>query len=118
MDKKKRVIILNSILLGTIILNLFIFTSRMRFFPWFIEDGVGYLGVFFTAPILVGIYLTLRHFHKQQLIANTNKLIPLFVSVTSLIIVLLPTIDFLNIVALVINVITAFLTAKFLYNQK
>lgn len=118
MDKKKKVIILNSILLGTIILNLFIFTSRMRFFPWFIEDAVGYLGVFFTAPILVGIYFILRYFHKQQLVTNTNKLIPLFVSVTSLIIVLMQTIDFLNIVALVINVITAFLTAKFLFNQK
>ncbi|PGT13258.1 MULTISPECIES: hypothetical protein [Bacillus cereus group] len=118
MDKKKKVIILNSILLGTIILNLFIFTSRMRFFPWFIEDAVGYLGIFFTTPILVGIYFILRHFHKQQLVTNTNKLIPLFVSVTSLIIVLMPTTDFLNIVALVINLITAFLTAKFLFNQK
>lgn len=118
MDKKKKVIILNSILVGTIIINLFIFTSRMHFFPWFIEDALGYLGVFLTSPILIGIYFILRHFHKQQLITNTNKTIPLFVSVTSLIIVFAPITDFLNNVALVINVATVFLAAIFLFNQK
>lgn len=112
MEKNKKVIILNSLLIGTIILNLFIFTSRMRFFPWFIEDAWGYLGVFLTAPILIGIYFILRHFHKQQLVTNTNKVIPLLVAVTSLIIVFCPTTDFLNIVALVINVVaTVFLVA-------
>nr|WP_254918718.1 hypothetical protein [Bacillus cereus] len=114
----KKVMILNSILVGAIIINLFIFTSRMRFFPWFIEDALGYLGVFLTAPILMGIYFMFRHFHKQQLVTNTNKKIPLFVSVTSLIIVFAPITDFLNIVALVINVATAFLAANFLFNQK
>ncbi|MBJ8190729.1 MULTISPECIES: hypothetical protein [Bacillus cereus group] len=117
MEKNKKVIILNSLLLGTIILNLFIFTSRMRFFPWFIEDAWGYLGVFLTAPILIGIYFILRHFHKQQLVTNINKAIPLFVAVTSLIIVFSQTTDFLNIVALVINVPAVFLTAYFLFNQ-
>ncbi|CAM4035487.1 hypothetical protein [Mesobacillus zeae] len=117
MNKNKKVIILNNILVGTIILNLFIFTSRMRFFPWFIEDAWGYLGVFLTAPILIGIYFILRHFHKQQLVTNTNKAIPLFVAVTSLIIVLVPTNDFLNIVALVINVASVSLAANFLFNQ-
>ncbi|ENQ3078130.1 hypothetical protein ACEOWG_001307 [Bacillus cereus] len=117
MEKNKKVIILNSILVGTIILNLFIFTSRMRFFPWFIEDAWGYLGVFLTAPILIGIYFILRHFHKQQLVTNINKTIPLFVAVTSLIIVFSQTTDFLNIVALVINVPAVFLAANFLINQ-
>ncbi|MBJ8056013.1 hypothetical protein JDS87_30155 [Bacillus cereus] len=117
MEKNKKVIILNSLLVGTIILNLFIFTSRMRFFPWFIEDAWGYLGVFLTAPILIGIYFILRHFHKQQLVTNINKAIPLFVAVTSLIIVFSQTTDFLNIVALVINVPAVFLAAYFLFNQ-
>lgn len=117
MDKNKRVIILNSILVGTIVLNLFIFTSRMRFFPWFIEDAWGYLGLFLTAPILIGIYFILRHFHKQQLVTNINKAIPLFVAITSLIIVFGPTTDFLNIVALVINVASVFLATNFLFNQ-
>ncbi|MED1406990.1 hypothetical protein P4U07_30400 [Bacillus mycoides] len=117
MEKNKKVIILNSLLVGTIILNLFIFTSRMRFFPWFIEDSWGYLGVFLTAPILIGIYFKLRHFHKQQLVTNTNKVIPLFVAVTSLISVFCPTTDFLNIVALIINVATVFLVVIFLFTQ-
>ncbi|MDM5186087.1 hypothetical protein QUF99_01180 [Bacillus sp. DX4.1] len=117
MEKNKKVIILNSLLVGTIILNLFIFTSRMRFFPWFIEDAWGYFGVFLTAPILIGIYFILRHFYKKQLVTNTNKVIPLFVAVTSLIIVFCPITDFLNIVALVINVATVFLVAIFLFNQ-
>lgn len=118
MEKNKKVIILNSLLVGTIILNLFIFTSRMRFFPWHIEDAWGYLGVLLTAPILIGIYFILRHFHKQQLVTNTNKVIPLFVAVTSLIIVFMNTNDFLNIVAIVINVAMVLLAAIFLYNQK
>ncbi|MFJ7954325.1 hypothetical protein ACIQZG_22745 [Lysinibacillus sp. NPDC096418] len=118
MDKNKKVIILNSLLVGTIILNLFIFTSRMPFFPWFIEDAWGYAGVFLTAPILLGIYFILRHYHRLQLVTNMNKVIPLFVAVTSLIIVFMPTTDFLNVVALVITVAMFFLTAIFLFNQK
>ncbi|MGE7926550.1 hypothetical protein [Lysinibacillus xylanilyticus] len=119
MEKNKKVIILlNSILVGSIILNLFIFTSRMRFFPWFIEDAIGYFGVFLTAPILIGIYFILRNYHKLQLVTNINKVIPLFVAVTSLIIVFMPTNDFLNIVALVINVAMVFLAAVYLFNQK
>ncbi|MEX3745480.1 MULTISPECIES: hypothetical protein [Lysinibacillus] len=118
MEKNKKVIILNSLLVGTILLNLFIFTSRMRSFPWFIEDAWGYLGVFLTAPILIGIYFILRHYHKLQLVTNINKVIPLFVAVTSLIIVLMPTNDFLNIVALVINVAMVFLAAGSLFTQK
>ncbi|KMP77520.1 Uncharacterized protein BCZB5J_02089 [Bacillus cereus] len=117
MEKNKKVIILNSLLVGTIILNLFIFTSRMRFFPWFIEDAFGYFGVFLTAPILIGIYFILRHFNKQQLVTNINKTLPLFVAVTSLIIVFSQTTDFLNNVALVINVPAVFLAAYFLFNQ-
>lgn len=118
MEKNKKVIVTNSILVGSIILNLFIFTSRMRFFPWFIEDAWGYLGVFLTAPILIGIYFILRNYHKIQLVTNINKVIPLFVAVTSLIIVFMPTNDFLNIVALVINVTMVFLAAVSLFNQK
>ncbi|EOO71736.1 MULTISPECIES: hypothetical protein [Bacillus cereus group] len=117
MEKNKKVIILNSLLVGTIILNLFIFTSRMRFFPWFIEDAWGYWGVFLTAPILISIYFILRHFYKQQLVTNINKTLPLFVAVTSLMIVFSQTTDFLNNVALAINVPAVFLAAYFLFNQ-
>ncbi|MDA2626727.1 hypothetical protein PDQ36_26390 [Bacillus cereus] len=85
MEKNKKVIILNSILVGTIILNLFIFTSRMRSFPWFIEDAWGYLGLFLTAPILIVIYFILRYFHKQQLVTNINKTIPVFLAANFLI---------------------------------
>ncbi|WP_223555669.1 hypothetical protein [Lysinibacillus sphaericus] len=119
MEKNKKVIILNSLLVGTILLNLFIFTSRMPIFPWFIEDAWGYLGVFLTAPILIGIYFILRHYHKLQLVTNINKVISLFVAVTSLIIVFMPTNDFLNIVALVINVAAmVILAAGSLFTQK
>ncbi|WP_285396234.1 hypothetical protein [Lysinibacillus sp. fls2-241-R2A-57] len=118
MEKNKKVTILNSVLVGTIILNLFIFTSTMRFSPWFIEDAWGYLGVFLTAPMLIGIYFILSHYQKLQLVSNINKVIPLFVAVTSLIIVFMPTNDFLNIVALVINVAMVFLAAVSLFNQK
>lgn len=89
----------------------------MDFFPWYIEDTWGYLGVFLTSPILIGIYFILRHFHKQQLVTNINKTLPLFVAVTSLIIVFSQTTDFLNNVALVINVPAVFLAATFLFNQ-
>ncbi|MDM5152746.1 hypothetical protein QUF88_01975 [Bacillus sp. DX1.1] len=85
MEKNKKVIILNSILVGTIILNLFIFTSRMRFFPWFIEDAWGYLGVLLTTPILIVIYFILRYFHKQQLVTNINKTILVFLAANFLI---------------------------------
>lgn len=111
MKKNKKIIIINSLLIGTIILNLFIFTSRMRIFPWFIEDAWGYLGVLLTAPILIGIYFKFRHYHKLQLVSKITKIIPLSVAVSSLIIVIMPTTDFLNIVALVINVAMVFLTA-------
>ena len=111
MEKNKKIIIIYSLLIGTIILNLFIFTSHMRIFPWFVEDGWGYLGVLITAPILMGIYFIFRHYHKLQLVSKITKIIPFFVALSSLIIVIMPTTDFLNIAALVINVAMLFLAA-------
>ncbi len=41
MKKQTNITILNSLMISTLVFNFFIFTSRMSFLPWYIEDGWG-----------------------------------------------------------------------------
>lgn len=75
----------------------------MRFVPWLIEDSWGYAGVFLTSPILIVLYFLLRRLKTQVPITHFNQAIPLIVAGSSLLIVLMHTTDFLNIVALIVN---------------
>lgn len=103
MKDKTKYVMLNSLLIGTLLLNLLIFTSRMRFFPWFIEDAWGYLGVFVTSPILLAIFLFLHHLQKKYSVTHLNKIIPLIAITVSLFVVFVNVTDFLNLFALIVN---------------
>ena len=56
---------LNIVIIGMLIFNLFAFTSRMPFLPWFIENGWGYLGLLLTSFVLLII-----SFKSYQLYKN------------------------------------------------
>ncbi|WP_312473247.1 hypothetical protein [Neobacillus sp.] len=105
MKKKTKYTILNVLLIGTLLLNLLVFTSRMSYFPWFIEDAFGYVGVFVTTPILLVIYFFFHRLQKNDKVTNLNKFIPLIGAITSLIIVLVHVTDFANLLALSVNTI-------------
>ncbi len=116
MKKKTKYIILNVLLIRTLLLNLFIFTSRMSFLPWFIEDAFGYAGVLITSPILLVIFFFFHRLQKNYKVTNLNKFIPLIVTIISLIIVLVNVSDFTNLIALTVNTIM-FITACGIFIQ-
>ena len=105
MKQKTKYTILNVLLIGTLLLNLFIFTSRMSFLPWFIEDAFGYAGILFTSPILLAIFFFFHRLQKNYKVTNLNKFIPLIATIISLIIVLMNVTDFANLIALSVNAI-------------
>lgn len=105
MKEKTKYTILNVLLIGTLLLNLFIFTSRMSFLPWFIEDAFGYAGVFITSPILLATFFFFHRLQKNYKVTNFNKFIPLIATIISLIIVLVQVTDINNLIALTVNAI-------------
>lgn len=118
MEKKTKLYILNVLLISMLVLNLFIFTSRMPFLPWFIEDAWGYTGVLITCPILIVIYFLLLRLQKGYPVNVLNKNIPIIVAMISLIVVFMYTSDLLNIVALIVNVVMLLITAWFIFIKK
>ena len=57
---------LNIVIIGMLIFNLFVFTTRMPFLPWFIEDGWGYLGLVLTSFVLLIISLKSYQLYKKM----------------------------------------------------
>ncbi len=104
MKKKRTITFLNILIMGMLILNLFIFTSRMRFLPWFIEDGWGYSGLLLTSLVLLIIFFKSNQLHKNGEITTSQKFIPLVSAIFSLFIMLMPLNDFMTIFALIVNV--------------
>lgn len=95
---------LNIIIASILILNLFIFTSRIRSLPWFIEDGWGHLGLVPTSFVLLIIFLKSYQLHKNKEISNSQKFIPLVSAIFTLFFLLMPLNDFMTIFALIVNV--------------
>ncbi|PEA55007.1 hypothetical protein CON64_10010 [Bacillus pseudomycoides] len=93
-------------------MNLFIFSSRMRFLPWFIEDSFGLLGVFITGPLLllIGIIMTYIRKRDAHCITRTKKAIPFIASIFSICIITISFTDFVNIVALVFTALMVVIT--------
>ncbi|MEH6889547.1 hypothetical protein V7024_07410 [Bacillus sp. JJ864] len=94
------------------ILNLFIFSSRMRFLPWFIEDSFGLFGVFITGPLLlfIGVIMTYIRKRDAHCITRTKQAIPFLAAVFSIYIITISFTDFVNIVALVFTALLVVIT--------
>ncbi|MDM5153652.1 hypothetical protein QUF88_07365 [Bacillus sp. DX1.1] len=113
---------LSLIQLFLLILNLFIFSSRMRFLPWFVEDAVGWLGIFITSPLLIFIGLKMTSLKKNKkstgyFITKIKQSIPFIASIFSLSIVLLPITDLSNLIALAFNFGMVIITTVFLFQD-
>lgn len=104
MKRNRTVTFINSLIVSMLILNLFIFTSRMRFLPWFIEDGWGYAGLLLTSIVLLIIFFKSYQLHKNGEITTLQEFIPLVSAIFSLFIMLMPLNDFNTIFALIVNV--------------
>ncbi|MFV5170119.1 hypothetical protein [Bacillus cereus] len=105
MRKNTTIDYLNIGIISMLILNLFIFTSRMPFLPWSIEDGWGHLGLLVTSLALLIIFLKSYQLHKNKEINSSQKFIPLVSAIISLFFLLMPLSDFMTIFALIVNVI-------------
>ena len=63
--KSNHYLFINNVIIGMLILNLFIFTSSIRFLPWFIEDGWGTLGLLLTSFVLLITFFKSYQLHKK-----------------------------------------------------
>ncbi|MDC2863672.1 hypothetical protein [Bacillus sp. BP-3] len=106
---------LSLIQLFLLILNLFIFSSRMRSLPWFVEDSFGLFGIFITAPLLLIIGTIMIYLGKRQnyCIERTRQAIPFIAAIFSFFIVIIQFTDLVNIVALVFTSVMVLITLIF-----
>ncbi|PGZ97763.1 hypothetical protein COE51_12895 [Bacillus pseudomycoides] len=114
--KQKNMYRLSLMQLLVFVLNLFIFSSTMRFLPWFIEDAVGWFGVLITAPLLLIIAVIMIYLQESKgyVISGTRKIIPFIASIFSICIVLLNITDLSVITALIFNLGMIIITVIFL----
>ncbi|MGG0240856.1 hypothetical protein [Bacillus rhizoplanae] len=114
--KQKNMYRLSLIQLLIFVLNLFIFSSTIRFLPWFIEDAVGWFGVLITAPLLLIIAVMMIYLQESKgyVISRTKKIIPFIASIFSICIVLLNITDLSVTTALIFNLGMIIITVIFL----
>lgn len=105
MKKQRNITILNTLIISTLVFNLFIFTSRMSFLPWYIEDGWGYLGLVFTSFIFLINFFQSSRLHKDGKLTTLQKFIPLASAILSIFVLIIPSSDFMTILANLINTI-------------
>ncbi|MBE7096018.1 hypothetical protein [Bacillus cereus] len=105
MKEQTNITILNTLIISTLVFNLFIFTSRMSFLPWYIEDGWGYLGLVFTSFIFLLCFFQSSKLHKDGKLTTIQKFIPLASAALSIFVLIIPTSDFMTILANLINTI-------------
>ena len=124
MEKQTNITVLNTLIISTLVFNLFIFTSRMSFLPWYIEDGWGYLGLLFTSFIFLLCFFQSSKLHKDRKLTTLQKFIPLASAILSIFVLITPSSDFMTILANLINTIiltiyiTVFQTAPNVSNEK
>ncbi|CAG9611318.1 hypothetical protein BACCIP111899_00490 [Bacillus rhizoplanae] len=114
--KQKNMYRLSLVQLLVFVLNLFIFSSTIRFLPWFVEDAVGWFGVLITAPLLLIIAVMMIYLQESKgyVISRTKKIIPFIASIFSICIVLLNITDLSVITALIFNLGMIIITVIFL----
>ncbi|MGM2769099.1 hypothetical protein [Bacillus sp. PGP15] len=112
MKKQKNITILNMLIITTLVLNLFIFTLRMSFLPWYIEDGWGHLGLLFTSFIFLLCFFQSSKLHRNGKLTTLQKFIPLASAILSIFVLITPSSDFMTVLANLINttILTIYIT--------
>ncbi|CAM4157624.1 MULTISPECIES: hypothetical protein [Bacillus cereus group] len=112
MEKQTNITVLNTLIISTLVFNLFIFTSRMSFLPWYIEDGWGYLGLLFTSFIFLLCFFQSSKLHKNRKLTILQKFIPLASAILSIFVLIAPSSDFMTVLANLINttILTIYIT--------
>ncbi|MGG5739524.1 MULTISPECIES: hypothetical protein [Bacillus cereus group] len=105
MKEQTNITILNTLIISTLVFNLFIFTSRMSFLPWYIEYGWRYLGLLFTSFIFLLCFFKSSKLHKDGKLTTLQKFIPLASAALSIFVPVTPSSDFMTILANLINTI-------------
>ncbi len=66
MKQANLIITLTFIQLFTLVTTLFICSTNVPFFPWFIKKGFGWIGIFITAPVLLIIGTIMTYYDKKK----------------------------------------------------
>ncbi|MFD3449396.1 hypothetical protein ACFDTO_32990 [Microbacteriaceae bacterium 4G12] len=114
MKQKNTYITLMQLLVLT--LNMIIFSSTMRFLPWFVEDAFGWFGILITTPLLfiIGGIMIYGQKKKGYVITKTRQNIPFIAAIVSLVISISNITGFSVMAALVFNFIMIIITVIFL----
>ncbi|HDR7516235.1 hypothetical protein AB1I92_26220 [Bacillus mobilis] len=112
MEKQTNITVLNTLIMSTLVFNLFIFTSRMSFLPWYIEDGWGYLGLLFTSFIFLLCFFQSSKLYKNGKLTTLQKFIPLASAILSIFVLIAPSSDLMTVLANLINttILTIYIT--------
>ncbi|SDY72206.1 hypothetical protein [Bacillus sp. 166amftsu] len=108
--------ILLFIQLFALVTNLSICSTSMPFFPWFIEKGFGWFGIFITTPVLliIGTIMTYHDKKKRYSIKQMRQSVPFITVIFFMCVSLLPLTDRIVITSFIVNLGLVIITIVFL----
>lgn len=119
MEQMNKNLNLSLIQLFLLILNQFLFSSRIPLLPWFIEDTVLGFGVLITSSLLlfIGMKMMDLNDNNNYLITKIRQSIPFITSIFSCCITIMKITDLSTIVALAFNFVIVIITIVFLFRD-
>ncbi|WP_215556865.1 hypothetical protein [Bacillus mycoides] len=116
MKQAKLNITLSLIQLFTLVINLCMCSSTMRFLPWFVEGAVRCYEIFLTAPLLLitGTVMTYHNTRKRHSILPIRQCISFITIIFFVSTFLLPSTDEIVITSLIFNFGMVVITIVFL----
>lgn len=119
MKQAKLNITLSLIQLFTLVINLFMCSSTMRFSPWFVEDAVKCYEIFLTAPLLLitGTVMTYHNTRKRHSTSPMRQSISFITIIFFVSTFLLPFTNEMVITSLIFNFGMVIITIVFLFKD-
>ncbi|MFB7121806.1 hypothetical protein [Bacillus tropicus] len=102
--------------LFTLITNLFICSTNISFFPWFIEKGFWRFGFFITTPVLliIGTFTTYYDKKKSYIIERMRQNIPFITAIFFMCVSFLSLTERIVIMSFIFNSLLVIVTIMFL----
>ncbi len=116
MKQANLIITLTLIQLFTLVTILFICSTNVPFFPWFIKKGFGWIGIFITAPVLliIGTIMTYYDKKKTHSIKRMRQSIPFITVIFFMYVSFFSLTDRIVITTFIVNLVLVIITIMFL----
>lgn len=116
MKQANLTITLTLIQLFTLVTTLFICSTNVPFFPWFIKKGFGWIGIFVTAPVLliIGTIMTYYDKKKTNSIKRMRQSIPFITVIFFMYVSFFSLTNRIVITTFIVNLVLVIITITFL----